>query len=260
MFPYLTLFGVKISMVATGIILALLTFTLTVYQLCKKNNQDFYKFFYQLPFRLIVMYLLGRYSAFVLEHSALFPHSWNTVVSILRPNNFDLHSVGILVAVVISLWAFFVGIKRTENKKIWADILFSASCNALILLGLFLTLGDTFIGKATDSVFAIRALQPESWLTKFDGVYPVGIFLSLGVLAADALVTFLKIVLKKNWLGMWGFLGILMVLNICFLFQQYPRHGLVHLVGMTRDIKQYLSLLLLILGVFVTIRRNKKRF
>jgi len=198
MFPYLTLFGVKISMVAVGIVLALTVFTVTVYQLCKKNNQDFYRFFYQLPFRLILVYFLGRYSAFVLEHSTLFPSSVQAFFSILRPNNFNLHSVGILGAVMLSLWTFFAGIKRVENRKIWADILFSASCNATILLGLFLTLGDTFIGKSTDSVFAIRALQQGSGLTKFDGVYPVGIFLSLGVLAVDTAVTLLKIALKKN--------------------------------------------------------------
>lgn len=198
MFPYLTLFGVKISTLAVGIILALVVLVLTVYQMSKKYNQDFYKFFYQLPFRIILVYLLGRYSAFVLESSTLLPNSRSTTVSILRPNNFNLHSVGILVATTISLLTFFASIKRTENKKIWADILFSATCNAVVLLGLFFTLSDTFIGKPTDGVFAIRALQPESGLTKFDGVFPVGIFLSLGVLLMDVIITFLRILSKKN--------------------------------------------------------------
>lgn len=128
----------------------------------------------------------------------LLPKSWGDIISILRPDNFNLHSVGIFTAVMISFGTFFASIKRTENKKIWADILFSASCNAMVLLGLFLTLGDTFVGKPTDSIFAIRALQPESGLTKFDGVYPVGIFLSLGVLIVDVIITFLKIIFKKN--------------------------------------------------------------
>jgi hypothetical protein len=55
-------------------------------------------------------------------------------------------------------------------------------------------------------------------------VYPIGIFLSLGALLVNVIVTFLKIFLKKNGLGMWGFLGLLVVLNVCFLFQQYARH------------------------------------
>lgn len=149
-------------MTAVGMVLALILFIWTVYLFTKKYNQDFFKFFYQLPFWLLLIYVLGRYAAFILEHSILFPGSLNDVLAILRPNNFNLHSVGILIAIVISLGTFFAGIKRTENKKIWADILFSASCNATILLGLFLTLGDTFIGKPTDSVFAIKALQSTS--------------------------------------------------------------------------------------------------
>jgi hypothetical protein len=59
---------------------------------------------------------------------------------------------------------------------------------------------------------------------------------------------------------MRGLLGLLIVLNICFLFQQYPRHGLVHLLGMTWDVKQYLSFFLGIIGICSIIKRNKKRF
>jgi hypothetical protein len=159
MFPYFFFFGVKVSVVAIGMILALVVFIFTVWHLSKKNNQDFYKFFYQLPLWLILVYFFGRYTAFVLENSLFLPVAWSDVVTILRPNGFNLHIVGIFIALLIAFCTFFMGIKRTENKKIWADILFSASCNALILLGIFLTLGDTFIGKSTDSVFAIRALQ-----------------------------------------------------------------------------------------------------
>lgn len=51
-----------------------------------------------------------------------------------------------------------------------------------MVLGIFLVFGDTVIGKATTSHLAIRALSGESKLLKFDGVYPVGLFLSLGTL------------------------------------------------------------------------------
>lgn len=260
MFPYLTLFGVTISMTAIGIIVALMVFIIAVYHFSKSNNQDFYKFFYQFPFYLVLVYLLGRYSSYVLEHSTLFPSSWNALITVLHPHGFDLHGVGILLAIILSLGIFFMSIKRRENKRIWADIIFFSGCIGLIVLGLFLTLGDTFIGKPTNSVFAIRALQPESGLTKFDGVYPVGLFLSLGVLFVNVLISFLKIFSKKNWLGLWGGLGILIVLNICFLFQQYPRHWLVSFLGMIRDIKQYLSLFIFIVGVFTIIKWNRKRF
>jgi hypothetical protein len=185
-------------MTAIGIILALFTFIITIYLLCQKNHQDFLKLFYRLPFRCILTYLLGRYTSFVLETSSLLPTSFAEVVNILRPNQFRFDFVGILIALTLCLGNFFASIKRTENKKIRADMLFSGICNATIILGIFLTLGDNFVGKPTESIFAIRALHEESGLTKFDGVYPVGLFLSLGALVVNVIINLLKIILKKN--------------------------------------------------------------
>lgn len=198
MYPFIEIFGTKISMTAVGIILALITFIFTAYQLCKKNHQDFYRLFYQLPLRIILAYVLGRYSSFALENSTILIKSRNNLLEILRPKNFEIHYIGLLATTVVGLGTFFGGIKRTENKKIRIDIFFSSICNATIILGIFLTLGDTFIGKATNSIFAIRALHPESVLTKFDGVYPVGLFLSMGALMINVVITILKITLKKN--------------------------------------------------------------
>ncbi|GHV27638.1 hypothetical protein FACS1894176_09720 [Bacteroidia bacterium] len=260
MFPYFEVFGTKVSMMVVGLILALATFILTCYFLAKRNHQDFFKLFYQLPIRVIVIYVLGRYVSVALATSSLIPSSLNDILTILRPHNFDLHFVGIAIAIFIFLASFFSSIKRTENKKIWADILFSAFCNGIIIMGIFLTLGDSFIGKQTTSGFAIRALHPDSSLTKFDGVYPVGLFLSIGALIVSVIFNFCKIFRKKNGLGMRGLLGLLVVINICFLFQNYPRYGLLTLFRTSFDVKQYLSALIFIVGVIVIVRWNRKRF
>lgn len=212
-------------MMVVGLVLVLIVFILTCHFLAKRNHQDFYKLFYQLPIWLIVIYLLGRYTAVALATSSLLPSSLAEIFTILRPHNFDLHFVGMAIGVFVFLASFFSSIKRTENKKIWADILFSAFCNGMIIMGIFLTLGDGFVGKPTASGFAIRALHPESALTKFDGVYPIGLFLSIGALLVSFLFNFIKILRKKNGLGMRGLLGLLIVMNICFLFQHYPRYG-----------------------------------
>ena len=198
MFPFFEVFGMKISMMVIGLVLALTTFIITVYYLCKNNHQDFFKLFYQLPLRLVLVYVLGRYVSFVLETSSLLPTSLAGMLDVLRPHNFDLHFVGMLITLIIFFFSFFSSIKRTENKKIWIDILFSAFCNALMVLGIFFTLGDVFIGKPTTTIFAIRALHAESALTKFDGVYPIGLFLSVGALVVSVLVNLFKILLKKN--------------------------------------------------------------
>lgn len=260
MFPFIEILGFKVSMTAIGIILALITFLITSYQLCKTNHQDFYKLFYQIPIWIIVAYLLWRYSSFVLENSTLIPHSQEDILSILSPKNFELHYVGLLITAIIGLGVFFGSIKRTENKKIRADIFFSSFCNALIVLGIFLTLGDTFIGKPTDSIIAIKALQEESGLTKFDGVYPIGLFLSVGALIIHIAITFLKIFTKKNGRGLLGMIAVIILLNVCFLYQNYPRYGLISIGNTTRDIKQYLSVATIILLMIMMYRRNKKRF
>jgi prolipoprotein diacylglyceryltransferase len=195
-----------------------------------------------------------------LENSTLLPHSQADILTILSPQNFELHYTGLLITAIIGLGWFFGGIKRTENKKIRADIFFSSFCNALIILGIFLTLGDTFIGKPTDSIIAIKALQTESGLTKFDGVYPIGLFLSIGALLIHITITLYKIFSKKNGQGLIGMIALIILLNICFLYQNYPRHGLIQVMNTTLDIKQYLSILAIIILMCMIYRRNKKRF
>ncbi|MDR0860772.1 MAG: hypothetical protein LBO09_07575 [Candidatus Peribacteria bacterium] len=59
---------------------------------------------------------------------------------------------------------------------------------------------------------------------------------------------------------MRGLLGLLVVINGCFLFQNYPRYGLLTLFGTSFDVKQYLSAFMLIVGVVVIVRWNRKRF
>jgi len=51
--------------------------------------------------------------------------------------------------------------------------MFFAMTGALIPLGLFLLLGDDFIGKSTNSLRGVQALQSESALNKFSAVYPI---------------------------------------------------------------------------------------
>jgi hypothetical protein len=60
---------------------------------------------------------------------------------------------------------------------------------------------------------------------------------------------------------MRGLLGLLIVMNICFLFQHYPRYGVFTVFwGISLDVKQYLSLFLFLAGVITIVRRNRKRF
>ena len=260
MYPYIEVFGTQISMMATGAIIAFIIFLVTTRILTKRNHQDFLKLFYRLPWRIIFSYILWRYISFALETWTYIPSSISNFLTILSPQNFNFHFVWLLVAWRISISLFFSSIKRTENKKIWADIIFLSLANALIIFWIFITLWDTVIWKPTDSIFAIRALSDESALTKFDGVYPIWLFISFGVLIVHVIISLLSIILKKNWLWMWWLIWILIVLNIVFLFQSYPRYWLISLFWTSLDIKQYMSFIVIIHWIITAISREKKRF
>lgn len=260
MYPYIELFGTQVSMMAIGSIIASIIFLVTAWILTKRNHQDFLKLFYRLPFWVILSYILWRYISFSLETWVYFPTYVSNILKILSPQNFNLHFVGLLIASWICLWIFFSSIKRTENKKIWADILFLSISNALIIFWIFLTLWDSVIWTPTDSMFAVRALTDNSNLTKFDGVYPVGLFISFGILIVHIIVSVLSIILKKNWIWMWWLVWILIVFNIAFFFQSYPKYWLIEFLWTSFDIKQYVSLFVIILGIITAIKWEKKRF
>ena len=247
-------------MMVIGIIVATIIFLVTARILTKRNHQDFLKLFYRLPWRIILSYILWRYISFSLESWSFFPNSASSLLKIISPQNFDFHFVGLLIASRICLTIFFSSIKRTENKKIRADIIFLSIANALIIFWIFITLWDTVIWTPTESIFAIRSLTDNSALTKFDGVYPVWLFISFWVLIVHILVSISSIILKKNWLWMRWLIWILIVLNITFLFQSYPRYWLISILWTSFDIKQYVSLLVIIHWIITAIKREKKRF
>jgi hypothetical protein len=62
---------------------------------------------------------------------------------------------------------FFKKINRIENKKLYADVIFFSITGAIVPLGIFLVLGDDFIGRSTTSIRGVQALHTESALNKF---------------------------------------------------------------------------------------------
>ena len=260
MYPYVEVFWTQISMMAIGFAIAAVVFLITAWILTKRNHQDFLKLFYRLPWWIILSYILWRYISFSLETWNFIPSSFSNFLMILSPQNFNLHFVGILLATRICLAIFFSSIKRTENKKIWADIIFLSTANALIVFWIFMTLWDSIIWRPTDSIFAIRALTDNSALNKFDWVYPIGLFLSMWTLIIHVIISVLSIILKKNWLWMWWLVWILILLNIMFLFQSYPRYWLVSVFWTSFDVKQYASFIVIIIWIITAISWEKKRF
>lgn len=260
MYPYIEIFWIKTSMMVVWVVVSFLIFLVTAWILTRKNHQDFLKLFYWLPVWIIFSYILWRYISFVFETWIYFPNSISAWVSLLSPHNFNFSFTWLLVASWISFAVFFSSIKRTENKKIWVDILFTSLANSIIIFWIFLTLWDIVIWNSTDGMFAIRALSGDSALTKFDWVYPIWLFISFWVLAVHVVVSLLSIILKKNWMGLWWILWILLVLSVVFLFQSYPRHWILTVGWLAFDIKQYVSVFVILHCIITAVKWNKKRF
>lgn len=250
MFPYLMAWGMKIYMTGIGILLALFSFIFFVAYFCKRYKQNFWKFFVWLPLFIILMYLLGAYIDFVFQ-IGLFPSNYEELLILLSPRGFNFHFVWILLGAVISIGIFIKSIKRYENKKVWIDILFFSLAMALVPLGFFLLLGDNFIWEATTWFLWVRSLQVGSQLNKFSWVYPIGLFLSFAALFSVLVVGIWRRVKKNYGLGMIGFVLLLFLINIIFLFQQYPKHGIVSMGSVLLDIKQHISFLVIMYAIWV---------
>ena len=259
MFPYFNLFGMEFSMTSLWIIVFLICYILIAHRLCKKWHQDFYKLFYLLPAAIIITYVLWAYVYFFLNNKwVIFPRSWWELLDILNPYGYHFHFVWILMWVVISMLIFFSSIKRAENKRVRADILFFSITLSLIPLGIFLVFGDNFIWKASMGLLSVKPLTINSELNKLWSVYPIGLFVSF----AAIITTLLTLLIKKRKLifGTWliWFIILLIFINIIFMYQQAPRYWVLARWWITFDIKQYASFFVIMLLILLYYNRKRR--
>lgn len=257
MFPYFEVLWLKLYMTGIGIVVFLITFIVVAKYLCNKWHQDFLKFFYWLPFAIFLTYFFGSYFQFILD-VGFIPNSLEQIKILFSPYGYDFNYIGLLFGLVLSLAVFFRKIKRYENKRVWIDIMFLSLTLSTIPLWLFLVFGDNFIGKPSSNIFSLKPLTTESELNKFDGVYPIWIFVSLVSILAVLLVFFLKRMYKKFGYGFFGFIFLLISFGVIFLFQQYPRYGIMSVFGITFDVKHYFSFLLIMFCLHLYYKREDK--
>ena len=256
MYPYFELFGTKIYSTGLGIVLSCLAFLITAYFLCKRYNQEFLRLFNGLPWLLVAVYVGGLYLSFVLENGRIIP----TSLGFLSPYGYHFSFIGVILACFWFVVLFMKQFRRSETKKVWIDILFFSFVNGIIVLGIGLLLGDNFVGKPYDWALGVRALIAESSLVKYGTVYPIGLFLSLGALILNVVITFWKFIAKKAGLWIWGFI-LLFVLFIGLLpFWNYPAHGVWSVFGLwTLDLNYYVFWFLIIYFLLWN-RRLKKPY
>lgn len=259
MFPHFEVLWITVYMTWLWIIAFLLCFIIVALALCKKWHQDFYKLFYRLPIALIITYLSWAYVYFFLN-VWIFPTSKAELLSILNPYGYHFHFVWIMIWFVISLILFFLRIKRYESKQIWIDIMFFSTTISLIPLGIWLVFGDNFIWQYYTGRLSIKPLTTASELNKFWSVHPVWLYISFVAIISLLLWILIKAKAKKFGIWLWGFIILIIWINIVFMFQQYPKYWVISLWKMVFDIKHYISIfvILLCLGTFFTRRKNSQ--
>jgi len=223
-------------MTGIGIIVSFLVFIGIAQYLTKKYHQNFWKLFYWLPFLIVLTYFLGSYVNFFFDVGVV-PTNWSELMTLISPYGYKFHFMGLLLGMFIAIFVFLKKITRVENKKVWSDILFLSLTLSMVPLWLFLLMWDNFIGTTTTSWFGIKSLHSDSQRNKFNLIYPIGLFLSLGSLFV---VLYIKIIKKKRFgYGMLGFAIILILISLILLLQQYPRHIVFSLWLTVFDLKQY---------------------
>lgn len=257
MYPYIQILGAKISMTWIGIVLSCITFLAASGYFCKRYHQNFWRLFYRLPLWIILPYLLGSYVSFALQNTIL-PQTLQDVATILFPHWYKFHFIWITLGLIVSIGIFLTKVKRLENKKIWLDIFFYSISFSLIILWIFLFFWDDFIGKTTQSVLAVKSLHSESQRNKFSSVYPIWLFLSILSLITVFFLRILRHIKKISSIGITWFISLLVLLNIVFMFQQYSRYWVYTIFGVTFDIIQHFTLLIILYLLFVSRRRKKK--
>ena len=254
MYPYIILWWSKFYMTGIGIIVSFLVFVFVAQHLTKRYHQNFWKFFYWLPFLIVLTYFLWSYVNFLFT-VGVFPTNWSEFLTLLSPYGYRFHFTWILIGVFVSVSVFLKKITRVENRKVWSDIFFLSFTISLVPLWLFLLMGDNFIGASTTSWLGIKSLHSDSQRNKFNLVYPIGLFLSLGSLFV---VLYIKILKKKRFgYGMLGFSLILILISLVLLLQQYPRHMVFSLGTIMFDIQQYSAWVVALICYFIYKRRQK---
>jgi len=71
-----------------------------------------------------------------------------------------------------------------------------------------------------DNMDILHAMKDA--LVKYESVFPIGIFLSLGALLINVIITLWKLSLKKAGLGLWGFIFLFLFFMILLPFWNYP--------------------------------------
>ncbi len=248
MYHYITLGDTKIFLTWIGIMLFLATFLVSTKYYCQKYNLNFSTFFRFVPQSILITYLLGTYSRYLIESFIVFPTDPQQRLLYLTPAGYTFHFVGIIIWIFVCAHRFFRRVVKPEQRHLRVEVFFHSLMWALIPLGVCLLMGDNFIGKQTNGGIYVSAIRSDSAVAIYDKVIPLGLYLSILWLAGHFFTKLLDSTYTKRWRKWWRWyfaFGIFLIaLSILLLRQQYPRHIVMQIAWISIDIKQYLAWIL----------------
>ncbi len=272
MYPYILIGDYKLYMVSVGIFLSIVIFLIIVWKLSKRYKLNFWSFFVWFPIFLFLMYFFWSYVYVVLNYKVFFPFSLEQIVSLFFPLGYKFHFIGLSFWFMVAFLLFLFNQKTYIDRLKWIDVIFYSLMISFFILWIFLTLGDNFIWKPTDSEIGVSSLilcnvdendcfKPISKIDDFIAVHPVWLYFSLVSLIVLLLTLFFNFLFKRFGFWLLGFVMFLMGLNFVFLFQQYPRYLPFIWWDYTLDIKNYwtVALILFIVLWFILVYIKHKK-
>lgn len=261
MYPLITRWSLTISMTWLGWIISILTFLYIVYYICAKRWLQFSKLFYWIPTPIILSYLLGSYLSFILSQWSILPTSLLDIQTILSPYNFQFHYVWLIIWMAIAVWLFLRTIRSRHEQFQWIDAIAQWFSIALIPLGIFLLMGDHFVGIPHSSWW-VTYRGDISQRSSIGKVLPIGVYLSIVwviTIVIHMLLATYKSTIKRGYLTIAIALsGIAAIL----ILQHSPKYGILTRGPIILDIKSYISFLLVMICLqqfFLQFRYHQKR-
>lgn len=241
MYPFVTIAWIHLELTGIGIILAFFVFMIVCRFRAQRMALSFQSLYSMLPAMIASIYFGWSYIHFLLETGHILPYTVFEFYHLLLPSNYQFHPGGMIIWLVLFLIIFINNQSGRFVKHKRIDCIYIGLMYAVIVLGIFLILGDDMIGLSTDTRLWIYALTPMSEVSKFNKVLPVWLFLSLAALLSLWLSYPLKYKLRDvgRWYGWFG--TFLLLLWGVLLMQHYARHGVIIVGGIRYDINQYIA-------------------
>lgn len=247
MYHYITLWSLVINMTWIGIVLFLAVFLFVLYRESKRRWLHFWSFLRFIPVYIIIIYICGTYTHYLLNQFSILPGSINQILRYFSPFEYNFSTIWIFLWALLWWWKF---LKKKEKKAAWISSFLYATVWWMVPLGLFLLLGDAFIGLPTNWGFYVSAIRSDSLVATYDKVIPLGFYFSLLWLLWWSLLFVFQKSLHPRWWYLW-YAILLFLLGIIYMFQQYPRRWVTPIWDVSIDIKQYFLRIIALWCVFI---------